>query len=69
MTLVDAYCLYNRARGTDLVSPEDLYNACCLFKQSNIPINLVDLRSKVKILESGIMIKQIITKRINLGRL
>ena len=26
--LVDLYCLYNRARGTDLVSPEDLNVAC-----------------------------------------
>jgi ESCRT-II complex subunit VPS36 len=26
--LVDLYCLYNRARGTDLVSPGDLNIAC-----------------------------------------
>jgi len=26
--LVDLFCLYNRARGTDLVSPEDLLIAC-----------------------------------------
>lgn len=26
--LVDLYCMYNRARGTDLVSPEDLTLAC-----------------------------------------
>eukprot|EP01060_Flectonema_neradi_P033208 TRINITY_DN5501_c0_g1_i1.p1 TRINITY_DN5501_c0_g1~~TRINITY_DN5501_c0_g1_i1.p1 ORF type:complete len:207 (+),score=36.69 TRINITY_DN5501_c0_g1_i1:130-750(+) len=28
MTLVDVYCIYNRARGTDLVSPSDLAAAC-----------------------------------------
>lgn len=26
--LVDLYCMYNRARGTDLISPEDLNIAC-----------------------------------------
>jgi ESCRT-II complex subunit VPS36 len=25
IALTDAYCLYNRARGTDLISPEDMY--------------------------------------------
>jgi len=28
LALVDLYCLYNRARGTDLISPEDLMIAC-----------------------------------------
>jgi len=26
--LIDLFCLYNRARGTDLVSPEDMNVAC-----------------------------------------
>lgn len=26
--LIDLYCMYNRARGTDLISPEDLNIAC-----------------------------------------
>ena len=28
MSLVDLYCLYNRARGLELISPEDLNIAC-----------------------------------------
>jgi len=32
--MVDLYCMYNRARGTDLISPEDLNIAC-----SNINYN------------------------------
>ena len=28
LPLTDLYCLYNRARGTDLVSPDDLLKAC-----------------------------------------
>ena len=26
--LIDLYCMYNRARGTDLISPDDLSIAC-----------------------------------------
>lgn len=28
MTLAEAYCRLNRARGFDLISPDDLVNAC-----------------------------------------
>ena len=28
LALVDLYCMYNRARGTDLISPDDLILAC-----------------------------------------
>jgi ESCRT-II complex subunit VPS36 len=28
LALVDLYCMYNRARGTALISPEDLIIAC-----------------------------------------
>jgi len=28
LALIDIYCMYNRARGTDLISPEDLLIAC-----------------------------------------
>ena len=30
LTLTDVYCLYNRARGTDLISPADCLKACQL---------------------------------------
>lgn len=33
--LVDLYCMYNRARGTDLISPEDLNIACQKLNQSS----------------------------------
>jgi ESCRT-II complex subunit VPS36 len=29
MTLTDAYCLFNRARGTNLISPKDLLREAC----------------------------------------
>ena len=31
--LIDLYCLYNRARGTDLISPNDLNVACSALDQ------------------------------------
>lgn len=33
MMLPDVYCLFNRARGTELVSPDDLLQACDAFPQ------------------------------------
>ena len=45
MTLTDAFCRINRARGMELISPEDLLNACKTFNNPksnslNIPIQL-----------------------------
>lgn len=40
MLLTDAYCLYNRARGTDLISPEDMYSACSLFDKLGLDLTL-----------------------------
>jgi hypothetical protein len=31
MPLTDVYCLFNRARGSELVSPDDLLAAVALF--------------------------------------
>ena len=39
MTLTDAFCRVNRARGLELVSPEDILNACKSFP-SSIPLEL-----------------------------
>jgi ESCRT-II complex subunit VPS36 len=33
MPLPDVYCLYNRARGVELISPDDLLHAIRLFPQ------------------------------------
>ena len=35
LALVDLYCMYNRARGTDLISPEDLLIACEKMNQTS----------------------------------
>ncbi len=41
--LVDLYCMYNRARGTDKISPEDLLIAC--EKMNSMPESKIILRS------------------------
>ncbi len=38
--MTDAYCRVNRARGMDLISPEDLLNACNTFVVANIPMKI-----------------------------
>ncbi|CAI5471595.1 unnamed protein product [Closterium sp. Yama58-4] len=35
MLLVDVYCIFNRARGTELISPDDLLKACSLWSSFN----------------------------------
>lgn len=39
MTLTDVYCLFNRARGTNLISPEDLREACALLGGLNVGLS------------------------------
>ncbi len=38
VTLPDAFCLFNRARGTEMVSPDDLMNACRLLSRLSLPL-------------------------------
>ncbi len=53
MTLIDAYCLYNRARGTDLISPKDIYIAASMCPKMGLPFQLRQLKSEVWIFESS----------------
>lgn len=52
LTLSDTYCCFNRARGMDLVSPEDIKNAC--EKMKSIP----DLQLKMVQYKSGLLVIQ-----------
>lgn len=49
MSLTDAYCRVNRARGLELVSPEDLYRAC---RRLTTPL-------KLRVFDSGVMVLQL----------
>lgn len=52
-SLPDLYCAYNRARGTDLISPEDLMQACRLMQALSLPFRLKEFPSGVKVLEAS----------------
>ncbi|XP_028655083.1 vacuolar protein-sorting-associated protein 36 [Erpetoichthys calabaricus] len=52
MALTEVYCLVNRARGMELLSPEDLVNACKLFENLKLPLRL-------RIFDSGVMVVQL----------
>lgn len=52
MVLTDVYCRVNRARGLELVSPEDLLNACRQLAPLGLPIVLRTFDSGVMVLQS-----------------
>ncbi|VDN02703.1 unnamed protein product [Thelazia callipaeda] len=52
MALPDVYCRINRARGLELLSPEDLLNACQMLENMNLSISLNRF-------ESGVMVVQL----------
>jgi len=52
MTVTDVYCRFNRARGMELVSPDDVANAAKLFQQLNLPMRLRKFDSGVLVIQS-----------------
>jgi ESCRT-II complex subunit VPS36 len=53
LTLTAAYCIVNRARGTELISPEDLTHACRLLGSVGSPITLAAFPSGFTVLQSA----------------
>jgi len=51
MTLTDVYCRINRARGMELLSPDDLVRACQLMEYLKLHVRL-------RVFESGVMVLQ-----------
>lgn len=54
MSLTEVYCLVNRARGMELLSPEDLVNACRMLDSLKLPIRL-------RVFDSGVMVVELQT--------
>ncbi|CAM8892093.1 unnamed protein product [Rhodiola kirilowii] len=52
INLIDVYCLFNRARGTELISPEDLLRACSIWEKFDVPIMLRKFDSGVMVIQS-----------------
>ncbi|KAK4743040.1 hypothetical protein SAY87_001041 [Trapa incisa] len=52
INLIDIYCLFNRARGTELISPEDLLRACSLWDKFDVPVMLRKFDSGVMVIQN-----------------
>lgn len=64
ITLPDLYCLFNRARGTDLVSPDDLHRACELLEPMALPVRLKKFPSGVLVVRLAEYDEKTISKQI-----
>ena len=65
MTLTEVYCAYNRGRAsTELVSPDDLVQACLLFEGLELGLKLVRLESGVQAVEFGGSRKEVVARRV-----
>nr|CAI5833941.1 unnamed protein product [Callosobruchus analis] len=51
MALTDVFCRVNRARSLELLSPEDILNACKLMESLSLPMKLYQFSSGVKVLQ------------------
>lgn len=52
LTLSDVYCCFNRARGLDLISPDDIMDACkCMSRLPEIPFRLVQYSSGLLVIQ------------------
>ncbi|XP_073086004.1 vacuolar protein-sorting-associated protein 36 isoform X3 [Manis javanica] len=56
MSLTEVYCLVNRARGMELLSPEDLVNACKMLEALKLPLRL-------RVFDSGVMVIELQSHR------
>jgi len=64
ITLQDLYSLFNRARGTELISPDDLYRACVLFEELKLPVKLRRFESGVLVVQSVNQTDEAVAKQI-----
>ncbi|KAG0178396.1 hypothetical protein DFQ28_004379 [Apophysomyces sp. BC1034] len=51
-SLTDVYCVFNRARGVALVSPDDVYRASLQFEALNLPFRLRQFESGLLVIQS-----------------
>ncbi|KAI7906773.1 EAP30/Vps36 family-domain-containing protein [Cokeromyces recurvatus] len=63
-SLTDIYCLFNRARGVELISPEDLHKASQQFESLKLPFRLRKFPSGLLVIQSIHMDDNIAANRI-----
>ena len=62
MTLTDVYCLFNRARGTNMISPEDLLKAVDLMKELKLGLSKRIFASGVAVVQDDSFDDKIMAK-------
>lgn len=65
MSLADVYCIYNRTRGTNLVSPDDLLKSCSLFTHLGLPCQLVTFESGVRAVQLNSHSREAVWQRLS----
>ncbi|KAL3799737.1 hypothetical protein HJC23_010387 [Cyclotella cryptica] len=65
MTLTDVYCLFNRARGTNMISPEDLLKAINLMKELNLGLSKRIFASGVAVIQDDAFEDETMAKRLS----
>jgi len=63
MTLTDVYCLFNRARGTNMISPEDLLKALDLVKELSLGISKREFSSGVIVIQDDAFDDEVMAKK------
>ncbi|KAJ3172293.1 Vacuolar protein-sorting-associated protein 36 [Geranomyces variabilis] len=53
IALTDLYCLFNRARGSALISPNDLRASCRLFESLRLPFRVRQFASGLLVVQAG----------------
>ena len=64
MTLTDVYCLYNRARGSNLISPEDLIAAVACMKDLHLGMSEREFPSGVKVIQDDQFDDKVVSSKL-----
>lgn len=64
LQLISIYGLYNRARGTDLISPDDLLTSCKMLSKLKLRMSLRKLKSGVLVVRLDTHSEEAISKRL-----
>lgn len=64
MTLTDVYCLFNRARGTNLISPEDLLKALDFMKELGLGMSKRSFKSGILVIQDDAFDDEVMAKKL-----
>ena len=64
MSLTDVYCLFNRARGTNMISPDDLLKALDLMKELGLGMTKRSFNSGVLVIQDDAFDDEVMAKKL-----